>query len=623
MAWNMRHALRAIIEVKKFILHETDRDYFTKYATTLLYKLSKYSLNFFKIFPKGQGIICIRSEGISRNTFVCEYYGEAYLPSRWFEKQDALKKLCKKGTLLDFYNIILERHTDDDKGYDVLFIDPSHYGTYTSRFSHSCDPNCDIRVTAVKGSYVLGIYTIRNICYGEELCFDYNSVTESLEEYRSAICLCTSASCRQSYLYFSNSSTFQQVISVDHTVLNRHALLLRAGEEPLTDQDRMFLGQHGIKNSVLAGLPKWIIKYISLVLEYIVFEKEKLPHVLAHNGSTPLRHGALSQEQPSEAFGWDDAVDAAQGVFQNRLQNLVITVDKVKLCLRKQGSYVNTSKPLLRRMTDDEIIAYLWNGEESVVRRLLSSGKRRIPSIICREVEAMVAEKVKVVSEAKRQLLRVRQALMHVPNQADIRHVSACDYLLLVSSTEAFITTGNTFDGFTSEPAPIRREDLPRKMKVNINGIKPKYYSRHYIWGQLIFWDRQTIAEPDQSLMAARYGPICLPEAESCYTSSKLYNESARKQFLSTLRKQPSSQWRCSLPWSFKNKHKVWGTPMLDIALKLKTLDDHGKHVALLLLPLLLVYFITDRMIGQMNNCKIVYVNPHEFTSKKRKTSTE
>jgi hypothetical protein len=164
-----------------------------------------------------QGIICIRSEGISRNTFVCEYYGEviaeslrgaqsltyictqAYLPSRWFEKQDALKKLCKKGTLLDFYNIILERHTDDDKGYDVLFIDPSHYGTYTSRFSHSCDPNwwrpfactvtvfltitlrlilprSDIRVTAVKGSYVLGIYTIRNICYGEELCFDYNSV---------------------------------------------------------------------------------------------------------------------------------------------------------------------------------------------------------------------------------------------------------------------------------------------------------------------------------------------------------------------------------------------------------------------------------------------------------------
>jgi hypothetical protein len=68
---------------------------------------------------------------------------------------------------------------------------------------------------------------------------------------------------------------------------------------------------------------------------------------------------------------------------------------------------------------------------------------------------------------------------------------------------------------------------------------------------------------------------------------------------------------------------EVWGTPMLDIALKLKTLDDHGKHVALLLLPLLLVYFITDRMIGQMNNCKIVYVNPHEFTSKKRKTSTE
>jgi hypothetical protein len=56
-----------------------------------------------------------------------------------------------------------------------------------------------------------------------------------------------------SHFYVQKVVTLK-VISVDHTVLNRHALLLRAGEEPLTDQDRMFLGQHGIKNSVLAGI---------------------------------------------------------------------------------------------------------------------------------------------------------------------------------------------------------------------------------------------------------------------------------------------------------------------------------------------------------------------------------
>lgn len=34
------------------------------------------------------------------------------------------------------------------------------------------------RVTAVDGQYQIGIYTLRPIRYGEEITFDYNSVTE-------------------------------------------------------------------------------------------------------------------------------------------------------------------------------------------------------------------------------------------------------------------------------------------------------------------------------------------------------------------------------------------------------------------------------------------------------------
>lgn len=34
------------------------------------------------------------------------------------------------------------------------------------------------RVTAVDGQYQIGIYTVREIQYGEEITFDYNSVTE-------------------------------------------------------------------------------------------------------------------------------------------------------------------------------------------------------------------------------------------------------------------------------------------------------------------------------------------------------------------------------------------------------------------------------------------------------------
>lgn len=36
----------------------------------------------------------------------------------------------------------------------------------------------ECRVTAVDGHYQIGIYTVRGIQHGEEITFDYNSVTE-------------------------------------------------------------------------------------------------------------------------------------------------------------------------------------------------------------------------------------------------------------------------------------------------------------------------------------------------------------------------------------------------------------------------------------------------------------
>lgn len=37
---------------------------------------------------------------------------------------------------------------------------------------------CLFRVTAVDGHYQIGIYSVRKIQHGEEITFDYNSVTE-------------------------------------------------------------------------------------------------------------------------------------------------------------------------------------------------------------------------------------------------------------------------------------------------------------------------------------------------------------------------------------------------------------------------------------------------------------
>ena len=84
----------------------------------------------------------------------------------------------------------------------------------------------------------IAVYTLRHVHEGEELSFDYASVTESEKEFRAAICLCGTRSCRGSFLYFSGSRAFQHIMTTQHTMLHRQVLILRASSEPLNDIDR-------------------------------------------------------------------------------------------------------------------------------------------------------------------------------------------------------------------------------------------------------------------------------------------------------------------------------------------------------------------------------------------------
>lgn len=111
---------------------------------------------------------------------------------------------------------------------------------------------------------------------GEELTFDYSSVTESEKEFREAICLCGTHMCRGSYLYFTGSRAFMQVMSQRHNMLHRQVILARAGSEPLTDEDRQRLKRHGLGESCLGSVergdrvPEWLEKWAALVSLYPV-----------------------------------------------------------------------------------------------------------------------------------------------------------------------------------------------------------------------------------------------------------------------------------------------------------------------------------------------------------------
>ena len=57
----------------------------------------------------------------------------------------------------------------------------------------------------------IAVFTLRPIRDGEELTFDYSSVTESEKEFKAAVCLCGTTACRGSFLYFAGSKAFMQV----------------------------------------------------------------------------------------------------------------------------------------------------------------------------------------------------------------------------------------------------------------------------------------------------------------------------------------------------------------------------------------------------------------------------
>ena len=87
-------------------------------------------------------------------------------------------------------------------------MDPVLRGNFASRLCHSCDPNCATVVVAHEGRYRICVYALRDIARGEELTFDYSSVTESEEEFKAAICLCGTSACRGAFLSMAGAGAF-------------------------------------------------------------------------------------------------------------------------------------------------------------------------------------------------------------------------------------------------------------------------------------------------------------------------------------------------------------------------------------------------------------------------------
>lgn len=137
LAHNMNYAVNSIINTESslsLLLHcttdTTSSSSYHKlditYALALKDAIQEYTIDVFRIHPKGTGVVCMNPEGIKPHVFVTEYLGELYPSYRWCERMDVVDQAQKtfdlKPTLPDFYNILLERPRQDPNGYGLLYV---------------------------------------------------------------------------------------------------------------------------------------------------------------------------------------------------------------------------------------------------------------------------------------------------------------------------------------------------------------------------------------------------------------------------------------------------------------------------------------------------------------------
>lgn len=266
--------------------------------------------------------------------------------------------------LPDFYNITYERHFDDPEGYDILTVDPILYGNYSSRLSHSCNPNCQtiIKVRQVDEMYSIGMFAMKDISYGEELSFNYCSTTESEKEFEAATCLCGTGNCSGRFLQLAMVQKNQGIMKEYHSFVDRNLILYKAIElatngEGIVAEDESRLAKHGLRSSVFQDIPAWLKKWASLICEFIEFEQIKYPEI--HENDYIKLYGKQNAAREMQ-------IDL-RNLRETKISNIAITIDKVQHVLKQ----MNTSLPPIQRITFADQFKCLWQSEDSIKANLL------------------------------------------------------------------------------------------------------------------------------------------------------------------------------------------------------------------------------------------------------------
>ena len=112
----------------------------------------------FMTAKKGWGVRARQS--IAKSSFILEYTGE----------------ICSAA---EFERRMLARYKGDNHHYclamdNKIMIDAHRAGSECRFVNHSCAPNCEMQKWTVQGLPRMGVFALKDILPGEEICYDYN-----------------------------------------------------------------------------------------------------------------------------------------------------------------------------------------------------------------------------------------------------------------------------------------------------------------------------------------------------------------------------------------------------------------------------------------------------------------
>jgi len=541
----------------------------------------------FRLHPKGYGIVCTREGGLPPHTFISDYLGELYPPWRFHERQDAWKKLDPSSNLPDIYNITLDRPRTETHGYDVLFVEASNKAGFASRLSHSCEPNCHVICQSDGEKLTLAMYTNRHVREGEELCWDYALVTENQRELSNATCLCSAEQCRGVYVLYAGDSRLNFFFNENHTFTTRNALLCRACNEQMTDEDRQRLDRCGVRECMLHDVhgervPEWLEKWISLVLQFAELESDALIQKLKDTSFT-----GVSQERIDQLANFE-----AKGLFDSRMFHLACSLDKVRYFMNasaSSGDSTGRCKPF-EELSSRQVADYLFNNQDSLAKALLRNASQCIaPDCQGREkVNAKLLERkpdfdklsslldffhnlplAETRERAQENLKQLSRKLRALGSE----HIAAADFAFLYSKTNRLFRS-KEYRSFKSRPVDFdtfkddRVKQSKRSSKKNNEDIYSKHYGKFFVWAQLSHWYKQTRYNVQQQLLNSVREVLCLPDAEVAYIQSRNnYENKMRPRLMHSLSTELQLPPEMTFANMLTNASNIFGSPIFDAAL--------------------------------------------------------